>query len=174
MVRDVPECEFRVLFDADGHVGCIEIRRIGESFASPARLHDVPFGEVIAKAREFLAPFHEQLAAQHTMVDGRSPDFAAWSASLRERPGRRGHDESHLRDLARVARAYEQLVVTEKDRAPLQTLADRLNLSYQRVRNIVHEARSEKLLTATKAGRAGGHLTAKANRILEGDKDGTR
>jgi hypothetical protein len=174
MVRGVPECEFVVFFDADGQVGTLELRRLGDSVLNASHLHDVPFGEVIAKARECLAPFHDALAKERVLVNGRAPDFALWAEALRQRPGRRGHSESHTLDLARVARAYADLVAAD-DPAPLRTLAEHLSLSYQRVRNLVHEARTkEGLLTATKAGRASGRLTAKAERILEGDDSGLR
>lgn len=89
-------------------------------------------------------------------------DLAQWAALVSERTGTRGKDDVVF---ARVADEYVRLV-EGGERAPLQRLAETLNFSASRVRNVVYEARKRRLLTATRPGVKGGRLTAKGRRVL--------
>jgi hypothetical protein len=180
---DYPGWLFNIDFDDAGAVVRFEV--IADSFesrglslagAAPcdepgaplnARLiHDLPFGEIVAAARA-------DLAAWASDVDRVAPDMAArrqhFAAVLRERPGRRGRTDL---EYARLAAEYAELIF-DGDTMPVVTLAEELHVAESTVRNQLSEARRRGLLTATKPGRAGGRLTAKAQRLLKEPDHGT-
>ncbi len=83
------------------------------------------------------------------------------SPSRRPRAGQRS-----LRELAEIARLYA--VTDRPDR--VRVLADQLALAPSTLSNLILEIRNEhKLLTPTQQGKAGGQLTPKAWRILNGE-----
>lgn len=126
-------------------------------------LRRVPFGELVADAREMLIrraqkmPDLPQLQRVHDLA-----------AALAERPGRRGRQDI---EYARIAREY---VARLDEPAPVRALSEALFLSEQRTRNVLMEARQRGLLTTPPKGRAGGKLTAKAKAILKEAEDGAR
>ena len=91
---------------------------------------------------------------------------AAWSEGFarRKRPGRAGRLDL---EYARTAGAYVKHM--RRSTTPLADLAGEMCLSASQVRSILYEARRRGLLTAAPKGRAGGELTEKALRLLEGE-----
>jgi hypothetical protein len=81
----------------------------------------------------------------------------------RPRPGRRGRDD---REYAAIAAMYVDALAKGQGS---EALAERLQFSVSRVRNLVYEARRRGLLTETKKGKAGGGLTKHARGLLEED-----
>jgi hypothetical protein len=148
-----------------------------------ALVHGARIGDAINTARR-IAAAHARMRVRQERVQGRTgserfgpaqgtgeaADLEQWGALVRERTGTRGKDDEVF---ARVAAAYVELV-EQGERAPLRHLAEMFHMSESRARNVVHEARARGLLTATKQGRPGGRLTAKAQRIIEGIDDGAR
>jgi hypothetical protein len=80
------------------------------------------------------------------------------------RPGRRGRDDSFY---ARWSAEYLDFV--HAGSKPLKRLAKKRNVSESQARSLLYEARRRDLLTGSPSGRAGGHLTEKAKRILRTD-----
>jgi hypothetical protein len=74
------------------------------------------------------------------------------------RPGRRGRDDAFF---AAFAAEYVARVAEGSSR-PVAELAKRRHLSPERVRDVLHQARTRELLTRPASGKAGGHLTEKA------------
>jgi hypothetical protein len=85
----------------------------------------------------------------------------------RPRPGRSGRDDSFY---ARWAAEYVDLVRSWPK--PLKRLAKRRNVSESQARSLLYEARRRDLLTKSRPGTAGGHLTPKAIRILRREDHG--
>ena len=79
------------------------------------------------------------------------------------RPGRRGRTD---RFYAEIAAAYVQVMDAESLH-PVKDVAERMNYSRARIRDLLGEARRRGLLTGTSRGRAAGRLTDKARRALE-------
>jgi hypothetical protein len=80
------------------------------------------------------------------------------------RPGRPGRSDA---DYAIVAAEYVALVESAH-RSPTQAMADRYEQNAQTIGRWLHIARQRGLLTDAPKGRAGGDLTDKARRLLEG------
>lgn len=141
-------------------------------------------GGAIAKAR-VIASATARAQVRRARIDPGQPDLAPlpasgpvsdlshWSALVSERTGMRGKGDEVY---AKVAAAYVA-AVDSGERAPLRMVAEAFHVSEGRARNIVHEARKRGLLTATKAGKKGGRMTAKGRSVLkragqtEGAKD---
>jgi hypothetical protein len=87
------------------------------------------------------------------------PDASAFRGS--KRPGRRGRPDSEYLE---VAVRYVHLV--RDSGSPTKLLAEELHVSQSAARDLVHEARSRGLLTATTQGVKGGELTEKALKLL--------
>lgn len=81
---------------------------------------------------------------------------------LRRRPGRAGRGELFY---ARLAVAYEEVVSAGTARARVE-LAQRLKVTPERVRDLLHEARRQKLLTPGHHGVAEGKATDRAQAII--------
>jgi hypothetical protein len=79
-------------------------------------------------------------------------------------PRRRGRKPFRDVDYAIIASAYVRLVGTVDH--PVATLAGERQLSQDRVRKMLQQARRRSLLTPAPPGRPGGSLTAKARRLL--------
>lgn len=88
-----------------------------------------------------------------------------------------GGSEDAVREafLARVAAMYVDCY-RQGDRTPVMTTARRLGIGGTRpreyVRDLLNQARAQKLLTKPGAGITGGELTPKALKLLEGQQEG--
>jgi hypothetical protein len=124
---------------------------------------DVPAGGVTAGVLRGLHVRELHLAARAAAAQlrrhGDQPGLDSWTGA--RRPGRAGRADSFY---AEVAAQYVDLLGTSKK--PVADLADRHHLSASQVRGILAVARGRGLLTAAPAGRPGGLLTAKAERVL--------
>lgn len=141
-------------------------------------VHRVPVGAIIASARTWAgmaarsrahrdaqdSAGGDEVRFAELLAEGQPAEIQQWAALVTARTGVRGKDD---RVFAEVANQYV-LLVGAGERAPLKKLAEVLHVSRSRARNVVLEARKRGLLTETKPGRAGGDLTAKARRLLEG------
>lgn len=120
-------------------------------------LRAIRIGDLYARARGWLS-----LGPPH------GPWFGTDPSEFNEvrHPGRRGRDDSFY---AQVAARYVHLL-TSTDHAPAVGLADEMTVSVSSVRGLLHEARRRDLLTHAPPGRAGGQLTDKARRLLDGTR----
>jgi hypothetical protein len=78
------------------------------------------------------------------------------------RPGRRGRNDEFYADIA----LRYWLLMADGNSTPTAALARQMSYSPQRIRDLVHEARSRGLLTKSPPGRAGGELTPKTQELL--------
>jgi hypothetical protein len=90
------------------------------------------------------------------------PRFRTRDFAKTRRPGRKGRDDLAY---AKVAAEYVQHL---GDPTPVKTLAAKLGYSTSLVRNVLHEAAERELLEGRQQGRAGGRLTDKARRLIDG------
>ena len=160
--------EIRVVPRRRGHVpGAPTHERPGERVPRggvPANvLREIRTSEIYAELRRRI----------DGLVDWRDPDQAdfvrsVWLADARaepRHPGRRGRDDRYY---AGIAAAYVSLVEDDHSPHPVKDLAEMIGkeVTPNAAAQLVHEARSRGLLTASPPGRAGGHLTARARAIL--------
>jgi hypothetical protein len=167
--EDFPEWEFLLCYGADGEVSTFEVRRLLGPPLSARLLHSIPFGVLNSVGRRELGQFQALLAqVEHTAEDRERA--AMWAKSFQARPGQRGRPDL---EYAQLADAYLALLnQAETTAKPTKALAEQLYLSESRVANLLSEARRRELLTKPPPGRAGGRLTATAERLLaqrEGD-----
>jgi hypothetical protein len=81
-------------------------------------------------------------------------------------PGRHRRDDLYWAEWAR--RIHEKTATTT--RSPISDVADELNLSRARVRDIAHECRKHGFLSDPIPGRGGGFMTEKAREVLKAAK----
>ena len=79
---------------------------------------------------------------------------------LRRRPGRSGRSDLFY---AKAAARYVELLTSS---SPTADLAREMDLRPSQTRDLLHQARRRKLLTASSEGKAGGELTTKALSLL--------
>ena len=104
------------------------------------------------------------LVADLGFRSARSPRSASRKGRKRGRPGR------SAQELARIARAYVRRLEVGSLR-PIADVATRYSLERSVVRDVLHRARQQGLLSkALSAGRAGGQLTPQARELLRGRK----
>lgn len=91
----------------------------------------------------------------------------AQAAQAMDGPGSGGPVRSSRRDLelALIAREYVDLL-RDGNKTPVKVLSGRWDLPPGRVRQILRQARDRGMLTETRAGKAVGELTEKAQQIL--------
>lgn len=132
-------------------------------------LRRVPLGELQAAAeswyRRQVVPHVERTVSRARArpagkASGFRADLEAWSSALDTRPGRQGRPD---REYAAVSAMYVAALGTGTE---VRDLAAQLGYSTSQIRNSLYAARRRGLLTASPRGRAGGHLTEKAQRLL--------
>ena len=87
--------------------------------------------------------------------------------ALRPRRERGRRKSEHW--FAEVARFYAAIVATGSTR-PIPLMAQMMGLAHATVSGAVRDARKRGYLTSTRGGRAGGRLTARAERLLDDEK----
>ncbi len=70
--------------------------------------------------------------------------------------------------LAAVAESYSA-AVARGSRSPVEDAAEQHSLTVGQVRSYIYKAREKEILSKTRWGRAGGRLTSKGKRLLEGE-----
>jgi hypothetical protein len=102
----------------------------------------------------------DEMVTRKSRVDPRTRRLTEGFRDAR-RPGRRGRSEA---EYAAVAAIYVDHLATP---APVEETAKELNYAPSTIRAILHKARRLGLLTEERQGKAGGHLTDKAKRLLK-------
>jgi hypothetical protein len=139
-------------------------RRSGPLRASDLR--QIPLGKLIDRA---LAQDTPKRAAQIEVVSaGKGEAVFRWRGAeefrMPEGPQPRRPDPP-LR-LAQAAAVYE-----EGGQKPIERVAEAFHLSHSGAAKLVGRARQAGYLTKTEKRRVGGHMTAKARRVLEGARE---
>ena len=80
------------------------------------------------------------------------------------RPGRRGRPEKFYAEVAATYAAHL------RDPTPLKSTAAKLGIPEKTVRHFLAQARDRGLLTKAPRGRAGGQLTEKGRKLLDGTR----
>ena len=81
------------------------------------------------------------------------------------RPSQRGRKPRSERAVAEIAQCYAETVSAGSSR-PVAEVALKKRIPEATVRNVIHQARQQGLLSKTLQGRVGGQLTAKAKKLL--------
>lgn len=125
---------------------------------TPEAVRRIPYGRLIAQARESLALRDRPGESQRVM----SPSEASLAAFLTGRRGVKISDQ----DYALLAFEYAWMVL-QGNRKPAQTLSDQYRHgSASQWANRVREARRRGLLTDVERGESGGRLTERAEKLL--------
>jgi hypothetical protein len=141
--------ELRIFFDPD--------EALPAGGLTARRVRSVTLQNHLETLRDVLQSSSRSRGDPPILVEGFS------SAVLRRaRAGRRGLPERHY---AEVASAYVDALASGSKR-PVAELAKEYHVSYSRMADQIHEARSRGLLTRSAPGRAGGELTEKAKKFL--------
>ena len=152
--------------DAAGSKGVIEVREQGKVLVPPADARPV----TARLLRRLPIREMEQAVRQHLRGVLFSPELGALVAkSVRrapERPGGRARTWSD-RAIAEVCADYVSLCEIGEPR-PMRRLAEHHYRNEKTIRNVVSKARDGGFLTRAPAGRAGGQLTEKARKVLNG------
>lgn len=183
--------EWRVRYRLDvvrGRIAFAEAHVVPRGKRTPGRginanvLRAVAVGE---HRRELLAEMGETRAAR---LLAEHPELRAYVASLTPedlegmvlstelfdldalRPRREKGRRKSRRWYAEVARLYAALVAAGATR-PIPTMVEMMGLAPATVSGAVRDARQMGFLTKTRSGRAGGRLTAKAERLLHNDDE---
>ncbi len=128
--------------------------------------HPTSMGITTTLMRSLPAAQIEQ-TCRKILVDREGPFSIAakkWGPLQIRRPGRQGRGDLYY---AQIASQYVELLGT-KVKQPTVIMAERLYVSPTSVRGCLHKARQRGLLTNSPPGKAGGHLTEKAEEILNG------
>lgn len=131
-------------------------------------LRRIQLGVLLSWVKADVAAIGESLA--QFPRDGMLGSMLSATQDFTSRPGRAGRDDY---DYAVMADRYVALLNSGHLNAAA-ALAGQLHLSPSQVRNVLYEARRRDLLTKSPPGKAGGQLTDKARRLLEGAKHGER
>lgn len=156
--------EWRVTVDFALADGAMMVRRVEvapSSGAGPREslstrvLRAVQFREISNEAWALLADLGDVMPS----VDNLAKEFRRTP-----RPGRRGRPDLVYAEAAAI------YVASMTKPAPLQATARALGIPEARARSLLGEARRRGLLTQAPKGRAGGELTEKARRLLDGTR----
>jgi hypothetical protein len=137
------------------------------------RPEDVPAGGITTETWRFV-----QIGALRAGIQATPSDAAATAGvdeklinelktELAEHPGVTGRPDAFY---AKLASAYVSELEAGNPQ-PVSVLAPRLGKSPAVLRNMLRDARQRSLLTAAKGRKAGGRLTAKAQRLLNREED---
>lgn len=186
----VPELRFRLMVTADGRVPQLVVTAPRDGTVSARQLRKAPIATMQRVIRRQVAIDAERHRDELGTLDRRRrgprphrPDIQlaveqerAWLTSraaafddFTRRPGRAGRSPL---EYARVAARYEALALSHATaRAPIAALADDLSVSPSTARNLVAQCRDRGLLTRPGQGSAGGALTERAKRLLNGEEE---
>lgn len=143
----------------------------------PDQRRPVPPGGITARLLRRLHPANAQRFARSELAERAEPrdplaDAVALhgyrAADLQAQPGP-GRPRRPDRFCAEIAAEYTKALDTGSTK-PIEDTAELMHYSPAYVRDVISKARRRGLLTRTGRGRAGGQLTAKGRRTLEGDE----
>ena len=187
----VPELDFEVVMRRGGDLLEVNAKAKEGYRISARRLRLAPVGEMqrairarVDRTAGMLAGTYVKLGDEVQIWEGDRPAgtrritkedqvrhqldverYRAAAAAFEEvpRPGAAGRGEHHY---AAIAKLYVSLLAEPN---PTEVLAAQLGVSTKTASNLLFKAREKQLLTSLGRGRAGGELTDKARRLLDGN-----
>lgn len=165
--QDLGDGWFAIYHLGDDGVTHIDIQRSGRLIHRRwPRGHGKGAGKLKGRAVRQLRPGAALAAARRARREGGQLERLAQALHIRPLT----ESSTRLHRLATLAAHYTE-ALDAGSRKPVQDVADKLDMDPEHVRDGLHAARTEDLITRAGRGRAGGELTDKALALLKEEEE---